>query len=50
MSDLDFADNVEGNESSGNGIVSGLGIVGAVQDRNEKTPDLLSLDAHDHLR
>jgi hypothetical protein len=50
MSDLDFVDNVEEDESSENGIVPDLGIVGTVQDGNEQTPDLLSFDAHDHFQ
>lgn len=50
MSDLDFVDNVEEDESLENGIVSDLGVVGTVQDGNGHTPDLLSFDAHDQLQ
>lgn len=50
MSDIDFVDNVEGDESSDNGIVSDLGIVGNLQDGNGQTPDILSFDAHDQFQ
>ncbi|KAI7969386.1 hypothetical protein EIK77_005016 [Talaromyces pinophilus] len=50
MSELDFVENVEDDESSANGIVSDLGVVGTVQDGNGHTPDLLSFDAHDRFQ
>lgn len=50
MSDFDFVDNVEDDESSENGIVSDLGIVATVRDGNGNTPDLLSFDAHDQIQ
>lgn len=50
MSDLDFVENMEEDESSENGIVSDLGVVGTVQDGNGHTPVLLSFDAHDRFQ
>lgn len=50
MSDLDLVDHLEEDELSENGIVSDLGIVGAVQDGDEHTPDLISFDAHEQFQ
>lgn len=50
MSDLDLVDNLEEDELSENGMVSDLGIVGSVQDRNEHTPELLSFEAHQQFQ
>ena len=50
MSDLDLVDHLEEDELSENGMVSDLGIVGAVQDGDEHTPDLISFDAHEQFQ
>ncbi|RAO70704.1 uncharacterized protein BHQ10_006716 [Talaromyces amestolkiae] len=50
MSDLDLVDNLEEDELSENGMVSDLGIVGAVQDGDEHTPELLSFEAHEQFQ